>query len=280
MLPKLIFVSCRSFPLFYHHVYPRIPAHHAYVLIVGDEDCTIPNSLDRRYAKDYAMTPAMWRDIVGNPQVLHIYCTHLDIPASDKYSPLPVGFNPEEHPHTDVDHLLTMKVDLDIMNRPLTVKGCCRIRGHAQWEDRRIVKRLCETTCWASFADWGSIPRADFFTEIQKYSFLLCPHGGGIDPNPKVFSAIYAGTIPIIKKFVNCELLYGDMPVVVVDDWVEDCITVDKMRRWKSELKPYFVDGNKRRKVVEKLTSKFWLDRIRRKLRDGLRNYRHGADGD
>ena len=135
----------------------------------------------------------MWDCIVNNTNIIHIFASHLDIPKTDRYSPLPVGFNPTEHKNNDIDTLLTIKVNTDIMSRPLKIKGCCRIRHGPQWEDRRTVKKLANTV-WSEFSDWGNIPKNIFFTKIQKYSFLFCPHGGGLEPNPKVFSAIYCGT--------------------------------------------------------------------------------------
>ncbi len=265
MLPKLVFVSCGNFKLFFYKIYPYIPKEHKYIIIIGDEDSTLPYNIDKRFHKDYTMTSEMWNKIVKNPQIMHIFCTHLVIPASKKYSPLPVGFNPQEHYNYDIDTLLKIPINLDIMNKPLIIKGCCRIRNDPQWEDRRIVKNLCLTK-WNEFSDWGSIPKEDFFKEIQNFSFLLCPHGGGIDPNPKAFSAIYVGTIPIMKKFINCEILYKDMPVVFIDDWNKNAITIEKMEKWRNELKPYFYDPVKRAQVVEKMTTKYWLQIIMNKF--------------
>ena len=265
-LPKIIFISCGSFKLFFYKIFPFIPRHHRYIMIIGDEDSTIPNSKDDiRYNKNYTMSIHMWDAIVANPQIIHIFCTHLEIPATEKYSPIPVGFNPEEHPNNDIDHLLKIHVNLDIMKRPLKIIGCCRIRQGGQWKDRKKVRELCKKE-WKGFADWNLIPENNFFDEIQNYSFLLCPHGGGIDPNPKAFSAIFVGTIPIMKKFINCELIYHNLPVVFIDEWTSISITEEKLQKWRSELNPYFMDGTKRSQVVEKLTTKYWFTKIHNKM--------------
>lgn len=265
ILPKVIFIDCFSFKLFYYKIYPYIPKHHKYSIIIGDHDVTLPINKDVRFKPDYTMSIDMWDEIVGNPQIIHVYCTHLAISATDKYSPIPVGFNPQEHPNNDCDHLLKININLDIMKRPLKIKGCCRIREGGQWKERKKVQELCKTE-WKDFADWNSIPKNNFFDEIQKYSFLLCPHGGGIDPNPKAFSAIFVGTIPIMKRFINCEILYHDLPVVFIDEWISESITEEKLHKWRFELNPYFMDDTKRSQVVEKLTTKYWFTKIHNKI--------------
>ena len=260
-MPKLIFVACKKFTFFYTKIYPDIPKDHKYVLIIADEDTTVPRQIDVRYGKNTVLTMNMWDNIVNNTQILHIFVSHLDIPKSDRYSPIPVGFNSEEHLNGDIDTLLLEKVNTDIMSRPLKIKGCCRIRSGPQWNDRKLVRDLSKTS-WSAFSEWSSIPKLNFFKKIQQYSFLFCPHGGGIEPNPKVFSAIYCCTIPIIKRFVNCEILYEGLPVVIIEDWNKNNITLEKLELWREELKPYFYDENKRNEVLKKLTSEYWLEYI------------------
>ena len=77
-----------------------------------------------------------------------------------------------------------------------------------------------------------------------------------------MFSAIYCGTIPIIKRFVNCEILYADLPIVIIEDWNDELITIDKLRDWREKYAHFFTDEDKRREVLHKLTAKYWLDFI------------------
>lgn len=263
-LPNIIFVSAWHFRFFFKYIYPYIPPNHKYYLLIADHDCTIPINNDVRFSKEEAMTIDMWNTIVENKQIIHIFASHLILKASDRYSPFPVGFNPLEHLNHDIDTLLSKKINLDIMNKPLIMKGCCRIRHESQWNDRRIVKSLCNTS-WRKFSNWNNIPKELFFDEIQKYPFLLCPHGGGIDPNPKAFSAIYCGVIPIMKRFPNCDILYNNLPVVFINDWKSNNITLDKLIKWRDELKSYFYDKDKRQRVLYKLTSEYWLKFILKK---------------
>jgi hypothetical protein len=266
-LPKSIFVSVDSFKFFYNNIYHMIPADHKYILIIGASDYTIPVNIDVRWGEFEKICKYMWDDIINNEQIVHIFATHLTIKASSKCSPLPVGFNPAEHVDKDVDTLLLKNVNLDIMNKEIKICMCCRTREweSAQWNERLHVRNMCLTSSWSAFSVCGEIDTLHFFDKIQSYSFLMCVHGGGMEPNPKAFSAIYCGTIPIMKRFVNCEILYDDLPVVFVEDWKEEYITLEKLQKWRDDLKEYFYDTTKREKVLEKLTSKYWWDYVQKR---------------
>lgn len=277
ILPDIIFVACFRFQFFFKHIYPHIPSNHKYVLIIADEDSTVPNQIDHRWPSNHVTTSEQWSHLVNNDNIKHIFVSHLDIEATHRYSPIPVGFNPSEFPSNNPDELLNIEVDLDIGKRPLQVLQCCRLHkgrndqskdkafGYTQqFHERVLVKELIETV-WKEFCEYKPINTTRFFKDIQKYSFILCIHGGGLEPNPKVFSAIYCGTIPIVKRFVNCEMLYKDLPVVFVDDWNPETITFDKLQQWRDERLSYFSDTSKRALSIEKLTTDYWLRYIYQK---------------
>ena len=266
-LPQSVFVDVRSFKFFYHNIYNTIPKNHKYILIIGNEDYTIPINIDVRWGKYEMIHSYMWDDIINNEQILHVFATHLTINANSKCSPLPVGFNPVEHIDNDIDTLLLKDVNLNIMNKDIKICMCCRTREweSAQWDERLHVRNLCLTSSWNAFSVCGNIDINHFFDKIQSYSFLMCVHGGGMEPNPKAFCAIYCGTIPIMKRFINCEILYDDLPVVFVEDWKEEYITLEKLEKWREDLKEYFYDTTKREKVLEKLTSKYWWDYVQKR---------------
>lgn len=260
ILPQTIFIASFHFKFFYKNIYPYIPSDHKYIIIIADEDATIPTQLDCRYPRDRIFNINEWQHILDNKNILHIFASHLDIPATDRFSPIPVGFNPEECPSNNIDSIMNIHIDLDIMNRPLKVLHTCRIREGNQWNQRKQVKYLVEGP-WNKFSEYKSIPKENYFKEIQKYSFILCVHGGGLEPNPKVFTALYCGTIPIVKRFVNCDILYKDLPVVFVDDWEPNSITLPLLNKWREELISYFIYP-KRELAIEKLTTQYWIDKI------------------
>jgi hypothetical protein len=50
-----------------------------------------------------------------------------------------------------------------------------------------------------------------------------------------------------------------------VEDWKEEYITLEKLQKWRDDLKEYFYDTTKREKVLEKLTSKYWWDYVHKR---------------
>ena len=278
VLPSKIFVQVRALKFFMNNIYTNIPKHHRYILLIGDEDDTTPRQIDRRFANSANIKKNDWKRLVTDDQIIHIFVNHLDIPATNKISPFPIGFNPSEYqekalltkyrsPKFNVDILCNVPVSFD--NRQLKVLMTARIRKGPQWKDRQTVKELANSI-WKDFSvvPVKEIPNHLFFTEIQKYSFMYCPHGGGIEPNPNAFTAIYCGTIPIMKRFVNCDILFEGLPVIFIDDWKEDQITIERLEQWRDQLKDSVYNPDSRKKVLERLTTEYWVSYIENRCKE------------
>ena len=104
----------------------------------------------------------------------------------------------------------------------------------------------------------------NFLLEMNKYMFTLCISGGGIDYNPKLWEALLIGVIPIIKENKPYTDLYinHDLPVVILKDWNDDAITIDKLNEWKNKYYCYFIDSNKRKIMLDKLSLNYWVKYI------------------
>lgn len=258
VLPKTIFVNLEGNIIFFiKNILPFIPQDHKFVLIIGDSDHTFPQQLDFRYKEKFSNA---YEKLISDDRILHIFCVHLDILKNEKISPLPVGF--------DFSHFqpnLQNDFNLDINSKELKIFNCDRIRKGIQWEDRRIVKRICSNE-WSAFSVscQGQLNINNFNTHLNQNSFMLCPHGGGLEPNPKVFHALLFGSIPIVKKFVNCEFLYQDLPIVFIPDWQPEYITAEKLKMWRESLKEYFYNQEKRKQVLDKLTTDYWKGYIQK----------------
>lgn len=106
--------------------------------------------------------------------------------------------------------------------------------------------------------DNGDVKRLghlDFLKAAATVPFILCPHGGGIDPSPKAWESIFLGTIPIIKMSPYIFDSYSQLPVVFVDSWdeifnVTDIELTQKLTSWIDELGPYYEEGSDLRQHV------------------------------
>ncbi|CAK0819409.1 unnamed protein product [Prorocentrum cordatum] len=114
---------------------------------------------------------------------------------------------------------------------------------------------------WSAFTDFRAwVPDQNGTWSArwwQNHSFVLCAHGGGLDPSPRAVQAIAAGAIPIIQHS-PLDAAYSLLPVVFVDSWTAEALTVEKLRRWKEELLPYYDDPRLRIEVIKRLTMDYW----------------------
>lgn len=101
--------------------------------------------------------------------------------------------------------------------------------------------------------------------------FILCTHGGGLDPSPKAFEAILVGTIPIVQHS-TLDDAYRHLPVVFVDSTVgllQNNNTLELLGKWLIELSPYYEEGSELRlKVINRLTSAYWNEQFLKKIKE------------
>jgi hypothetical protein len=111
---------------------------------------------------------------------------------------------------------------------------------------------------WAAFCDVRHPDPSDFLTVLREYPFLLCVHGGGIDPSPKAWMALLSGVIPVMQRYPGVEPIYKDLPVVWVDDWNATALSVDQLQRWRESLHGRFDDVGEWSHVFERMQASYW----------------------
>jgi hypothetical protein len=90
-----------------------------------------------------------------------------------------------------------------------------------------------------------------------KYAFTISPHGGGYDCH-RTWETLCLGSIPIVKKSL-LDPLYEGLPVLIVDQWTD--ITQELLDK---TLKEYTNINRKKKFQYEKLTLKYWVDKIQK----------------
>jgi hypothetical protein len=91
-----------------------------------------------------------------------------------------------------------------------------------------------------------------FVKLLTTVAFVACVRGGGLDPSPKAWEALRAGTIPIIE-FSTVNDGYEHFPVVFVEDWkelIKHPNGTQLLRVWANKLAPYYEEGSELRKKV------------------------------
>lgn len=229
-------------------------------IIICGEDITFPNSLDKRFKNISTLRKRKFIKFIKHDNINKVFVENLD-EKIDKTISIPVGINVKECIHSFKYFKKFEKID---PNKPLMVTNFNRIRTGHQWCERYYVKNQI-INFWSKFAiDFSdqSYKHSDFLQLLSKYPFTICVHGGGVDPCPKLYESILVGTIPIVINNTILTYLYDDLPIVFLNSWESNEITVDKLKFWHNKFYHYYTDIKLRNQVLNKLSLKYWKNII------------------
>jgi hypothetical protein len=199
--------------------------------------------------------------MIEHPMITRVYVENLDT-LHPKLTPIPLGI----HPVSDFAFMalyrdLQLKLTFDT---PRSDSILCVHRIHedgtAQWNDRRKVNVYCSTV-WAPYVKFFHyLDNVGFRNALLASKFVLCVHGGGLDPAPRIWQALLCGCVPIIKHSTLDEA-YSRFPVIYVDDWDTKEITKEKVLEWGKFYDK--VNTIETRKLVQHmLTLEYWWNII------------------
>ena len=275
--PETIFVMAEHLQNFNDFLLPCL--HEKFVLILGDHDLTIPLQTDKRYT--YSPSPPKqffsgklsynfmyetWLSWLDDNRIKRIYVNHLDEEQdSKKVIPFPIGINPDELPQyilqSNMDNLLTYGLRSKFAtDEPPRIVFVNRIRNDTQFSRRKYVKQRCDTD-WKKFCiSKRLLGGEDFLSEVGKFHFVLCVHGGGIEPNPLVWTTLLAGSVPIVEWHPGVSI-YENLPVIIVPSWDTLTVDTDSLKSWVKMTGPFFTE-KKFPGVIERLMVDYWWDKI------------------
>tara|TARA_B110000977_G_scaffold200015_1_gene289142 strand:- start:903 stop:2669 length:1767 start_codon:yes stop_codon:yes gene_type:complete len=87
--------------------------------------------------------------------------------------------------------------------------------------------------------------RKDTWNICTKFKFIISPHGNGLDCH-RTYEAMLLGSLPIVKSS-SLDVLYKDMPVIILDNWSD--INIDNLVKQSNNI----INKSK-----EKLTLQYW----------------------
>jgi hypothetical protein len=191
-----------------------------FILVTGDEDATIPDDFDKKT-----------NEILNSSNLIHWYSQNLNHTTNPKLSSIPIGLDyhtiangkkdmswwgKQETPKKQEEIIFKLKNTKFNERIPkLYINFANSIRGKYGEKDRResleqIPKNL-------QIIEKNNIPRNETWTNMSKYTFVLSPHGNGLDCH-RTWEALALACIPVVKKS-SLDVLYQDLPVLIVDDW-------------------------------------------------------------
>lgn len=245
-LPRTIFVQHSMLPHFVENTLRYMDPTHRFVLISGGTDITMPRQIDFRFAefgRGFSKEPPYGYNflaLVNAPQLIHWFCENHDV-NHEKISTLPTGLVHDADYRGDYPDPASV---MPLSKRPLKVLVSDRVRdGEGQWKARREVHDLCvQHEDFCSMPADESVGHATFVQQIIALPFLVCVHGGGIDPSPKAWESILLGTIPIIQSS-TLDDAYQQLPVVFIQDWAtffKHPNVTALLQEWLERLSPYY----------------------------------------
>jgi hypothetical protein len=240
-----------------------------FILIIASEDYTFPYGTGDVRHNEYKGSQEFINILLESTKLIHIFVENLDT-IHTKLSPIPLGL---------LDSSFMIDIESPEIN-PINfskkeILCLCSHRtrhGLGQFYDRSKADTL-STNNWNNFVTFklGVIPRHDYIKTLIKTKFCLCIHGGGYDPCPRFFECILYGVIPIIQHSPLDEV-FMKFPVVFIDSLTENSLSELFLLEKFEELRGFYEDKVKRKKVLTMLTLDYWWNIINNKFNTYINN--------
>jgi hypothetical protein len=203
----ILYVKTSEFVQFMRQVDPHINCK--YTLICGMGDEPFDNSLTSLLSDN----------------VIKVFATN-NISDDSRVTSIPLGLQNlhwlyDNNPQSNFN--LIDDVNLESIEK--TEKVLMSFRMETNPKDREPCYRYFQNKSFVNIRDFTQENRKDeqfvkdYFREIRKHKFILCPFGNGFDCH-RMWETWALGSFPIIKKHKSMENFY-DLPAWFVDDWDE-----------------------------------------------------------
>lgn len=264
--PKTIFLSAingfTSVPYFLYSLLPNLKEK--IIVILASEDATFPYGTGDIRSNYYIDSQKEIKLLFQASLVERIFVENLDTRSYEQVNcyPIPLGFlyyNGEKNCNSLArEYTLLLESNINNEERSIKLFVCHNIRQGPQWIKRRRTVDLAQNE-WKDFCYYRvKMEEREFMQTLQKSKFTVCAQGGGYDPCPKAWQAILCGCIPIIEHS-PLDWAFERLPVVFVNSWQKETISIELLDKWEKDLSPYYIDLNKRKEVLNMLTLKYWF---------------------
>lgn len=217
--------------------------------------------------------------LLQSPKLLYWFTQNLDpTAASPRLRPLPIGVDfhtisngpqwgePRATPAEQEAALVALRAHI-------APTGARMLKAHADFhfnlhssplwgDDRRTIQSVLQASSAVHF-EARPLSRSELWREKTRYAFAVSPHGKGLDTH-RTWESLLLGNIVIVKAS-SLDVLYEGLPVVIVQDWGD--VTPANLARWRDQHAASFASPG----VEERLTNRFWVDRMRQLTASALR---------
>ncbi len=223
-----IFVQAVKLKDFFEKIHPHIP--YKYILITHNSDDEVPGP---------------FKEFLDDPKIGAWFGENWDGYAHPKMRPIPMGMATMSWPNGNGDSIRKVR-DAHVEKEHLVHMGfTIQTNYKERWEVFRLFSQspFMYRTIKKTFEK--------YLFDVAASKFEIAPKGFAWDTY-RLWECIYVGTIPIVKTS-QLDVLYEDLPVLIVQDWKE--ITEDFLNEKYQEMS--FGTYN-----MEKSTIDYWLKLI------------------
>lgn len=232
-------------------------------VVVAGEDQTFPVQIDSRYPSNGSTGLELAGEIVKHESVRRVFAENLDSEVAG-VTPIPTGILPSKYSGSTI-----RKIDLTTFPKLIDCSRLVfvahRTRSGQQWEARAKVDELA-SNYWQDFCTilTEEIPIGAYRRQLARHPFTLCVEGGGLDPSPKAFEALLAGSIPIIRHNPASQS-YKELPVLFVHEWTASSLSAELLLDEYELLKERW--QGKWHEVIHLMSQDYWWRTISRENR-------------
>lgn len=226
-----IFVKIDLLEKFFREVHPLIPV--AYILVSHNSDYSVPGPF------------AYYLD---DGRLIAWFTQNLDATVHPKLHPIPIGIANRRWKLENKEALEAARAKN--FDKAYLVYSNFHARSFPSERDP-LYKQFLQAPYAYTYTLPEFKPYAVYAEDLAKSKFVLTPRGNGLDTH-RIWEALYAGAYPIVKTS-TLDLLYEDLPVVIVYKWTD--VTEEFLNQKYEELK-----GKTYR--MEKLSMEYWLKQI------------------
>ena len=223
------------------------------ILIIGSSDYTIPNDVLNNYD---------FEKLLNNKYIVKIYAENC-IYKHDKIINLPIGLDYHTMYNNHIywgSKKTPLEQEIELLNirnimkpfgeRQLKIYSNCHFFISSKFgNDRKTA--LKEIPNHLLFLEPIQIDRKTSQNNQINYSFVLSPHGNGLDCH-RTWEALALGCIPIVKTS-PLDSLYNDLPILIVKEWSD--VTQELLNKTIEEYKTKQFN-------LEKLKLNYWIKKI------------------
>ena len=250
---KLVWLDPTMLPNFVQKVLPTL--REPVFLIVNNSDHAFPSvlTLEERSC------------LMNHPHIAHIFVQNCDLMSPHKKLTLiPIG----------LDYHTLVKNGESVEDQERQLENILRVslptyqripkifvdfqHNDTSGQRKTIFNRILRSGLVDYFSEL--VNRETLWRQKSQYAFSVSPHGNGLDCH-RTWEDLILGCIVIVKTS-SLDELYEGLPVVIVQDWEEVC--PKNLCIWLEQYGDAFTNP----KYREKLTNRYWVERIRNIMRE------------